>query len=1200
MENLQFKRPKTLGFFILFALSAVSVLFAVFKISSKISNEKIYNSVVKNIETLEKDFKDRMREFSNRSDYLLAKFAAGELEHEEMLAKEALIIEEEDELLEYYGEIYHFDFVALKSGEWCLIGIGGDIYFLRKLDSDIFYVRFILKIDDNFLLANLKNKFSYAELKFKKEKVGNFAESYRYDEKEKIFLYNHLMNHSNDQIIVQLRFTGKDIEKYFKRKEKIFLYLTILVFLLLNSYYFYRKGVANPTGRETGGSKIGKTGEKLSFFCKLIQVINRRKQIAAFFWFAILIDLYFLSRLFHEDNLYMKLFNIEFDSTYQVLFILILLVSIFYFFRDKFIYKTINFLAFNLTLIIIILLSNRVLKAVSFVYSDFNLNFDYLSLVFLILLLHLLPLFFIRGIFYEKNITNITIFSLVQACVLILGYYIFKLTPVNILIFSIILFATVFVKKGFISRLIIVFLLALSIFALTANNTLNEKKEFIANNLKNIFLNQNNYARFIAREMVHEINSRSSNLFDFFQDCTTAKLVDIWRMSIARRENIASGIFLVSTEGEVKYQYSYQMPFLRLPTQKFFPFWAIEETTADLYGREISLAIASVSVKKRSEHLGYIIIQVLNSPRLILRHQDRINIFTINNKIKGKDLSYIKLSGENQILENPSNINLKDIAGILQKNNRWINFSHAGLFFNGYIFKHDQNSIIIFFPGNTFFKNFSEIIKIFIFLFLVFLLFYFKELRKVEWKAIYYSFSIRIFSILIVIFLLTMIVFSIFSLNFNLQSSQRKLRQVEYEKGRTAQNIGYNLLGESDEITPDHLFLISEILNSDVSVYENSFLLDSSNLRKIINAEIPIYLNSHILNLLNNKNQKFVLSNDGYNLFFKIDKYIFDVEFSYNWRKILSERSYHTDFILTLFFILAVIGFSSAFFFRNKILSPINELNRAMAEVEKGNLEKLRKIPLEKEIESLYLGFNSMVEGIRREKQNISEISRMKAIIKLGRRVAHEVKNPLTPIKLSAEQILKSLKDKNPGYEEIIKKSINFIMDETEHLKKVSYGFLDLSRLDEILAVEFDLSGLIKEEIFNFNQVYPNVEFLVKGVPGRCAVCLDKIKIKQVLINLLINGIEAIGDKKGKVVVNLKEEKNRVLIEVIDNGIGMDEENLDVIFNIDYSTKEIGTGIGLFIVKRIVDLHKGTIEVKSQKDRGTTVILDLPKNVKES
>lgn len=1184
METVQLKRPKTLGYLILLVLSAFLVCAAGFRCGTKTTDKRIYRAIAKNIEAIELDTKTNIRTIENRAGNLFEKYRAGKLTHSEPDAKEALIILENGEITRYYGEIYHFSPRNLAVDEWRLLKMSEIVYFVKKLAPRIFYVRFLLNIDDNFILDKVKDRFSFAELKFSQEQSKEREDSYRYDEKNGLFSYNHLLKYTAEQISLQLRFSRNDIEKYSRRNERFFLYLSILVFLVVNLCYFYRKSRAN-----SGGS-----------FRQAAHNNNRYVLAAGVCWFAVLIDIYLLIALSRADNLYLELFSVVFHSTYRLLIILIIVISLLYFFREKLKYKTLNYIAFNLSLAAALYLSGRVFKAADFVYADFKLSAGYLSLFFVIFLLHLAPLFFIRKFFYEKRVGHIVSILLGQAIVIFLGYYSIGLNPVDTLVFSIILFISIFIKKGFMQRAAIVFLLALSIFPLAARSTIADKKDFIAENLKNIFLNQDNYARFIAREMVHEINSRSSSLYDFFQECDTAKLVDIWRMSIARKENIASGIFLVSKDGEIKSQYSYQMPFLELPAQEFFPFWAIQETNASLYGKEISLAIATASVKKGTDHLGYIIIQVLNSPRLILKHQDEINLFTIDQKINGKDLSYIKLNEENQAIENPSNINLENVAGILQNNDRWITFSYAGLNFTGYIFKDERNPIIIFFPRNTFFKNFSEIIKIFLFMLFLFLLFYFKELRKADWKSVYYSFSIRVFAILILISLLTTVIFSVFSLNFNTQATGRKLRQLEYEKGVTAQNIGYNLFKGSSEITQDNLLLMSEILNSDVSIYENNVLLDSSNQRKYINAEIPIYLNSHILSLLNEKNQKFVTSNDGYSLYFKIGNYIFDVEFSYNWQKMIFEKGYHTDFIITLFFILAVIGFSAAFFFRNKILSPIDELNRAMAEVARGNLEKLKEIPSEKEIESLYVGFNAMVDGVRREKENISEISRMKAIIRLGRRVAHEVKNPLTPIKLSAEQILRTLLDKNPGYEEIIKKSVRFIMDETEHLRKVSYGFLDLSRLDEIMAVRFDLLEMIKEEIFNFSQVYPEVDFVVKDEKGNYVVFLDKIKIKQVLINLLVNSIEAFADRKGRIILELADKTDRVLMKVIDNGSGMGQEQLEKIFNIDYSTKEIGTGIGLFVVKRIVELHRGRIEIETEKDRGTTIILELPKNVETS
>jgi signal transduction histidine kinase len=836
-------------------------------------------------------------------------------------------------------------------------------------------------------------------------------------------------------------------------------------------------------------------------------------------------------------------------------------------------------------------------------------------------LLHLFPLFFIRaaGSEFQKKLANRKqklvkggIFLLVQTLILLSFHFILKIPAVNIFILLGIALMLLFFKKKIFLHAVIIFLLAVSIYHLIAGHSLREKEEFIENNLKNIFLNQSNYAIFIAREIVHEMNLNSSDFYEFFQGDTSSKLESIWRRSIASRENIASGIFVVSKGDEVLSYFSYQIPFLRVKTRNIFPFWAMEATTAEVYGRQVPLAAAYISIFKEWDNLGRIFVLVYNSPELLLRYQDKVNIFTIDNKINGSDFSYIKLNNLKQIVENPSNINVENITGILEHSNQWIQFKAMDMAFKGYIFKHNGDSIIIFFPGNTIFKNLSEVTKIFLMLSILVLLFYTKNLKRIEWRStwrsVYYSFSIRVFTILILISFLTAIVFSVFFINFSTQTSEQKVMRMVYESGRTAQNIAYDLFEDSGEFSKEQLFSMSNILNCDVSIYENGGLLESSNFRKIINSQIPLYLHSNILTLLNEKNQKFVLQDDkkSFHLFFKIYNYIFMVEFSNKWEMVLSEERYYTDFVITLFFILIIIGFSAAFFFRNKIIAPIDGLNKGMAEVERGNLPRLEKIPSEIEIKSLYMGFNDMIEGIREQKKTISEMSRMKTIIRLGRRVAHEVKNPLTPIQLSAEQILKVLKDKNPNYEEIIKQSVNYIIDETEHLKKVSYGFLDLSRLDAINPEEFDLVDLTREELFNVTQIYSHISFSFSVGPGEednkiktLKVTLDKIKMKQVLKNLISNSIDAIGEKKGEIRINMQKNINsgRVMIKVEDNGIGMDKKEIICAFEVDYSTKDVGTGLGLFIVKRIVELHKGYIEIHSEKNKGTQVILDLPEKL---
>lgn len=1173
MENLLPQRPKTLALMVLsvFLLVSLALHFSLFK-PPDLDNAAVEEAVLANLRSIETTLENKISDYKKRAASVFDKYHARQLQHSELGPKETLVFTQKGIIKDYYGEIYHFKFKKININDWLFIDKKNMVFFVRKMAKDIFYVKFFCRLDNNFILEQLAFDVAIKEITFFREKkIDNEKNTYQYDEARDMFFYSHLLKDSNNQLALHLRFSQQDIRNHYKKREILFFYLVLFLFLSGAAVYFY--------------------------------FIAKKRILFRVLWFGLLLESFVFVSREGERNLYLKAGNtITLYSIYEIFFILIAVISLLYWARDKIKIKITAYALFNLFLLLMLKASHAIFKAVNFNYTEFSVF--YLILILLIFLLHLFPLFFIRNISLKRNPVHMGGFLLFQTGVLMAGYYLLKLHVVNLLVVSMIAFLMMFFERKFLVRVAVVFLLALSIFHLANRHAIDEKKEFIANNLKDIFLNQNNYAKFMAREIVHELNLESRHFHEFFQKDSSSRLKTIWKKTMASRENIASGIFVLSPEGVVLSDYAYLMQFLEVETRSIFPFWAIEDAAAELYGQKIPLAVASINVVRKAKQLGRIVVQVLNAPELILRHQDKLNIFTIDNKINGMDLSYIKVNERKQIVDNPSNINLENVAGILKFNDQWITFRFIDLMFNGYIFKHDKDTIIIFFPAHTMFKDLSEIIKIFLWLLVLFFSFYFKDLKKLDWKSIYYSFSIRVFSILIVISLFTAIIFSLFSINFNSQSSLRQSRQVMYERGRTAQNIGYNLLEEEHEFSPNHLALISRTLNSDVSVYKNGILLEASNYRKIINAEIPDFLHSNILELLNQKNQKFVLldGENGFHLYFKIYDYILDVEFSYDWPKLLSEKGYYTNFIITLFFILTIIGFSSAFFFRNKILSPINDLNKGMAEVEKGDLHRLKKIPSEIEIKNLYTGFNAMIEGIREQRKNISEISRMKTIIKLGRRVAHEVKNPLTPIKLSAEQILMALRDKNPDYENIIKQSVNYIIDETKHLKKVSYGFLDLSKLDELTPETFDLRALVREEVFNNQQVYSHIAFSLDEEPreaqqGRFMVTLDKFKIKQVLKNLINNSIEAIGEKRGEIKLDLEYEADRVLIEVKDNGIGMDEKGLNMVYNIDYSTKQIGTGLGLFIVKRIIDLHKGTIDIESEKNKGTRVIMELPVKV---
>jgi len=1171
METLLSKRIKNLVV-ILILISLFFLFIFLFAANSfKINRDKINKNILKDIRISEKNLENKITNYKKRAWYLHKKYKTRMLEHSEMNQKEALVIEKRGVIFDYYGEIYCFEFKDIDVGKWFLTKKNSELYFVQRMERNLFYIRYFFDLKDNFIFKTAENLSPVIDLKFFDSNISSIIKNnYQYDKVKEIYFFDHILKYSNNQLILYLKFSKKDLLNYFKMKQKIFLYLSILLFFLMIVFILYRK-------------KRLKSG----IFLFIISL-------------GIFTVLYHLVSLIGEKNLFLNIFNFKFNSIYEILVMVIFLNYLFFLLLKRFKDKLFSYILFNVSACLILIFSDMIFKSVDFFYSNFNLKLNYLTLISVIFLLHMLPLLFSNRIKIKMSIFNINLFFIIQLVFFVFFILTIKKYYVNFLLFSIILFILFFFKKSFVSRLLVFFMITVSIFLLLLNNSTYNKKEFISNNLKNIFFNQGNYAKFIAREIVHEINSTSANIKEFFQKDSPLKLETVWRNSLASKENVASGIFILSNDEKIDNYFSLQIPYIRVKERDFFPFWAIEDVKAFLYGKEISLAIASISVFDKSKHLGYIIVEVLNSPELIIkRNTENINIFSIDKKIKVSDLSYIKFNENNQVLENPSDINLKNISGIVKYNNKWISFKHMGFEFKGFIFKNNKNHIIIFYPKNSVVKNFSEIFKMYLFFMLFFILFNLNELKIIEWKLIYFSFSIRVFVILILISLFTAIIFSIFSLNFNNQLSKRHLREFVYDKGKTAQNIINNIVKDKGELGRDNLFLLSKIIDNDVSVYQSGNLLYTSNYKKIIESKIPEYLSSNILDLLDKKNQEFHIetNKNSFNLFFKISDYIFNIDFSYKGSYILSSRENYTDFIITLFFILLIIGFSVAFFFRNKILAPINVLNEGMSDVEKGNLKSLKKLPSEMELRNLYLGFNSMVEGIKEQKKSISEISRMKTLIKLGRRIAHEVKNPLTPIKLSAEQVLKSLKDKRENFEEIIEKSVNFIIEEAEHLKKVSYGFLDFTHIDEIDLEETNLYDLVKEELSNFKHVYPQIDFTVNSVSENIIVLLDKIKIKQALKNILTNSIEAIGERRGSIQLELVEDKNCVIINIIDNGIGMTREEMDLIFNEDYSTKEDGTGIGLYITKRIVELHNGKIEIFSKKNKGTKVILNLKKNV---
>ncbi|MBP1769012.1 MAG: ntrY, partial [Candidatus Aminicenantes bacterium] len=214
----------------------------------------------------------------------------------------------------------------------------------------------------------------------------------------------------------------------------------------------------------------------------------------------------------------------------------------------------------------------------------------------------------------------------------------------------------------------------------------------------------------------------------------------------------------------------------------------------------------------------------------------------------------------------------------------------------------------------------------------------------------------------------------------------------------------------------------------------------------------------------------------------------------------------------------------------------------------------------------------------------------------VAQRVAHEINNPLTPIQLSAERIIKTLKKNDGNATGIIEEGARTIIQETRAIKSMVDEFSNFARMPKVQLKSCDLRALIEEMVSLYRGIYAQVDVraeLVDGLPD--SISLDPEQMKRVLINIFDNAIEAMNNK-GRITVRAIFEKprQRVLITVSDTGPGVPAEDRTRLFLPYFSTKKKGTGLGLAIVSQIIREHNGSIQVEDNQPTGAKFIIQLP------
>jgi nitrogen fixation/metabolism regulation signal transduction histidine kinase len=241
--------------------------------------------------------------------------------------------------------------------------------------------------------------------------------------------------------------------------------------------------------------------------------------------------------------------------------------------------------------------------------------------------------------------------------------------------------------------------------------------------------------------------------------------------------------------------------------------------------------------------------------------------------------------------------------------------------------------------------------------------------------------------------------------------------------------------------------------------------------------------------------------------------------------------------------------------------------------------------------------FNFMMEDLKTSKEKLVIAERIAAWQEIARRLAHEIKNPLTPIQMAMDTLRKSYKKQHPEFAEILDESTTTVLEEADRLKRIVAEFSDFARMPKPEFGRVDLNDVIRGSLALYKDSTPRVE--AKLDPKLPELDADKGQMNQVLLNLVENGRDALGARdSGRVTVTTKrgDAPDRLTLIVEDNGPGVPSELKDKVFAPYFTTKHAkgGTGLGLAIVHRIVSDHGGRITINDAPGGGAKFTIELP------
>lgn len=490
------------------------------------------------------------------------------------------------------------------------------------------------------------------------------------------------------------------------------------------------------------------------------------------------------------------------------------------------------------------------------------------------------------------------------------------------------------------------------------------------------------------------------------------------------------------------------------------------------------------------------------------------------------------------------------------------------------------------------------------------IVFIFFRKERVEWSL---AFKIQVASVTLVA--LSLLFFGVLSVLFVSRQYNAFTDRTIIEKAHAIEgDLASKTKSLKDFSSPENaLFLeslilkLSKMFETDINIYDSKgFLLASSKpklfglglLSKQINSKALLKISTGNESLFSQKENIGTLSfNSTYLPLRNSQGDVFgylNIQHFNKQRELEMQIQQFIVAIMNVFLLLLCVAIIISLLISNRLVQPLKQLQLKVKQIQFSNRNQHIQYTNHDEIGEIVRAYNGKLDELELAIKQLKANERESAWRDVAKQVAHEIKNPLTPIKLSVQHLLRLYDPGNPASQEKLHSVVQSIIEQIDALTKITNDFSNFAQVPQPVKQNVDIISLTQSCV-SVLELTEKIDFIISTELKTYVVLIDKEQWIQVLNNLLKNAIQACGGiENAKITIQISKILQGFILEISDTGCGMDADKLSKVFTPYFTTKSSGSGIGLSIVKQIVENHGGQISFDSKEGVGSTFAVRIP------